>query len=405
MALDKEKLASLRIDREPARKTRAPWAAIVLSLTALVIAALWWFNRQQAAIQVKVDVAREIGASQAGSVLNASGYVTARTMATVSSKVTGKVVAILIEEGMVVEEGQILARLDDRNLVRQRSLASAQVDAAEAALAETHALLREAHLSLRRVTDLVSKGFATESERDTAQAQAESLEARLATQKHNVEVARRQVDVWDQQIEDTLIRAPFAGVIVSKDAQPGEMISPVSAGGGFTRTGIGTLVDMSSLEIEVDVNEAYINRIVADQRVTANLDAYPDWPIGCHVIAIIPTADRQKATVEVRIGFDKLDDRILPDMGVKVTFHESEQKRREPAPVAALYVPNEAVAFSGSESEVWIVSAGQATRKRIVGAGRDANGYRITSGLAAGDRVITASDRPLEEGITIEVAP
>ena len=135
--------------------------------------------------------------------------------------------------------------------------------------------------------------------------------------------------MWQQQMDDMIIRAPFDGVVTTKDAQPGEMISPVSAGGGFTRTGIGTIVDMNSLEIEIDVNESYINRVEPGQPVEATLDAYPDWKIPCKVIAIIPTADRQKSTVKVRVGFDKLDPRILPEMGVKVAF-----RRQRPAATA-----------------------------------------------------------------------
>jgi HlyD family secretion protein len=194
---------------------------------------------------------------------------------------------------------------------------------AQRGAAETEALLTEAHLNLERTERLVERQLASDAELDRARALAKSLEAQLARKQAEIEVAERQVDIYRQQIEDSIIRAPFAGIVVAKNAQPGEMISPVSAGGGFTRTGIGTIVDMSSLEIEIDVNEAYINRVAPEQAVVATLDAYPDWKIPCHVIAIIPTADRQRATVEVRVGFDELDPRILPDMGVKVAFQET----------------------------------------------------------------------------------
>ena len=265
-----------------------------------------------------------------GTVLNASGYVTARRQATVSSKVTGKVIEILIEEGMEVEEGQVLARLDVSNVGAGLRLAEAQLGAARSTVRETEVRRDQAGIELRRQEKLVA-------ERDrqpggagpgAGRARCPGGAASTASERTSA-VAERQVAVWRQQMEDRTIRAPFAGIVVAKNAQPGEMISPISAGGGFTRTGIGTVVDMSSLEIEVDVNEAYINRVRADQPVSATLDAYPDWRIPCHVIAVIPTADRQKATVEVRIGFDELDPRILPDMGVKVEFREAESETED----------------------------------------------------------------------------
>ena len=340
VSINQEKIASLRIDRDAKPERRLPWVWIAVLLVAALAGTYWLVMQRDQAPIVKVATVREVGARLSTSVVNACGYVNARRIATVSSKFTGKVIEVLIEEGQHVTEGEVLARLDDVNLKRELALVEAQISAAKKNTAETHALIREAQMNWQRIVDLQAKGFATESERDTAQAQRESLEARLLAQQEQVVVAERQADVWRQQIEDTLIRAPFSGVIVSKDAQPGEMISPVSAGGGFTRTGIGTLVDMQSLEIEVDVNEAYINRIRAGQTVTANLDAYPDWAIPCKVLAIIPTADRQKATVEVRIAFDALDPRILPDMGVKVTFHDE-------VPItsteSAIYIPIEVV--------------------------------------------------------------
>ncbi len=269
----------------------------------LAVAAWFWFGTAPA-IEVRTAVARGLNSEAATTVLNASGYVTARRQATVSSKFTGKVTDVLIEEGMLVEEGQVLARLDDSNIRASFRLAEAQLVSSERGLDETSTLLKEAELNLDRSPQLVEKGLASESELDRSRALAGSLDAQLERKRADIEVSSRQVDIYRQQVEDTVIRAPFAGVIVAKNAQPGEMISPVSAGGGFTRTGIGTIVDMSSLEIEIDVNEAYINRVAPGQEVVATLDAYPDWKIPCHVIAIIPTADRQRATVEVRVGFD-----------------------------------------------------------------------------------------------------
>ncbi len=253
-------------------------------------------------------------------VLNASGYITARRKATVSSKITGRIEAVLIEEGMTVKEGQIVARLDDSLARIDLGLAEARVRVAEATLKGIEADLAEARRVLARVTRLADRGNASEADRTRAEAQVETLSARLAGARADLEVARLQVKRRKQTVEDHLVRAPFAGVVVDKSAQPGEIVSPVSAGGGFTRTGICTVVDMDSLEIEVDVNEAFIGRVFPDQKVVATLDAYPDWQIPASVIAIVPTANRQKATVKVRIRIEQRDPRILPDMGVKVAF-------------------------------------------------------------------------------------
>jgi RND family efflux transporter MFP subunit len=313
--MEKGALDGLKIDRTRERDySPGRWLILVVAAVLTLLAAWWWLGRS-AVPEVRTVTAREIGAAQS-TVLNASGYVTARRQATVSSKVTGKVMEVFIEEGMQVQQDQVLARLDDSNVRVSLRLAEAQLEAARSALRETQALLTEAAHKLNRTLKLVKRGVASAADLDAAQSGKDSLAARLESQRADVIVAQRQVDVWQQQIDDTIIRAPFAGIIVAKNAQPGEMISPLSAGGGFTRTGIGTLVDMSSLEIEVDVNESYINRVSAGQAVTAVLDAYPDWRIPAQVIAIIPTADRQRATVAVRIGFDELDPRILPDMGV-----------------------------------------------------------------------------------------
>ena len=237
-----------------------------------------------------------------------------------SSKVTGKVIEVNVEEGMAVREGQVLARLDDAQPRAALELAKAQAEAARRAVRESEVRLAEAKLTLNRRLQLVKASLSTQAEVDQAQAEVDSVEARIQAAQQQVAVAERQIALQQTDLDNTIIRAPFSGVALSKDAQPGEMVSPVSAGGGFTRTGISTIVDMGSLEIEVEVNEAYINRVTPKQRVVAVLDAYPDWEIPAHVITMVPTADRQKATVLVRVGFDALDPRILPDMGVKVRF-------------------------------------------------------------------------------------
>jgi RND family efflux transporter MFP subunit len=261
--------------------------------------------------------------------LNASGYVTARRSATVSSKVTGKVSEVLVEEGMKVEAGAVLARLDSSNVQASLRLAEAQLERARKSMEETKPNLEFANQELKRFTDLAARKAVSDSDLRRSEMEVKALDARLARQLAEIAVAEGEVAQWKQQLDDTIIRAPFGGVVTSKNAQPGEMISPMSVG-GFTRTGICTVVDMSSLEIEVDVNESHINRVQPGGRVEAALDAYPEWRIPAKVIAIIPTADRQKATVKVRIGFDQLDPRILPEMAVKVAFQRADdsQKRK-----------------------------------------------------------------------------
>lgn len=406
---DKEALQGLRIDRGAAAAgsggsaRRITLAAIALLLVA---AAVWAWMRLPRAAEVKAVAARERPGTAAGAVLNASGYVTARRQATVSSKVTGKVMEVLVEEGMAVAEGQPLARLDDATVRRHVALAESQLDAQRRALAETQVRLREAELARGRSRRLEEQGISTQADLDTAEAQVDSLAARLELGRQEVAVAERQLAVRRQDLEDMVIRAPFDGVAISKDAQPGEMISPVSAGGGFTRTGICTLVDMKSLEIEVDVNEAYINRVKAGQRAAATLDAYPEWQIPARVITTVPAADRQKATVRVRLAFDELDPRILPDMGVKVAFLSEPGESGAPAagrpPVV---VPRAAVRKAGGKDVVFVVKGGRVER-RAVGLG-PAPGEEavVLSGLTAGEQVVVEGPTDLADGAKVAVRP
>jgi RND family efflux transporter MFP subunit len=329
-------------------------------------------------------------------VLNASGYVTARRRATVSSKVTGKVVEVLFEEGMTVTEGQVLARLDDSLARTGHSLAQAQLAAARSAVGDTEARLRLARRTEERARRLVGEGVAGQADLDAAEAEADSLEARLALAREEVVVAERQVALRRIEVDDTVIRAPFTGVAISKDAQPGEMISPVSAGGGFTRTGVCTLVDMGSLEIEVDVGEAYIKRVEPGQRVTAVLDAHPDWQIPSHVITTIPSADRQKATVKVRIAFEALDPRILPDMGVKVAFLGAAPA--EGTPTKRVLVPRAALRRDGERDVVLVLAGDRLERRAVDAASRTGDPVEIRSGLRDGEEVVIEGPADLADG-------
>jgi HlyD family secretion protein len=374
-------------------------AVFVLALAAMVI---WWLV-QPKAIEVRTEVAREIS-SGAGerTVLNASGYVTARRAATASSKVTGKVVEVLIEEGMKVKEGQVLARLDDTNVKASLDVAQAQLESAKTAVEETRAQLKQANLEFQRTIELAKQNIASPSDLDRAESDAKSLQARIARQERDITVAERQVSLWQQQMEDMTIRAPFAGIVTTKDSQPGEMISPISAGGGFTRTGIGTIVDMDSLEIEIDVNESYINRVEPGQPVEATLDAYAQWKIPCKVIAIIPTADRQKSTVKVRVGFDKLDPRILPEMAVKVAFHETAGS--SPAATRTVIVPKNAVQQQEGRDVVFIAQNGRAERRAVTVSSASGNETELSAGVTAGEKVIVDSPSGLNDGAKVKEA-
>ena len=408
----KDQLASLKIDRsgvdEAAGGRGRTWIWVVAALVAM--GSVGGFFLRPRATPVRTATAVEAAASSgAASVLNASGYVTARRQATVSSKITGKVAEVLVEEGMKVEEGQILARLDDRQARLELELAQAQLSASEKALAETEANLSLAQKDLERNRQLTAGGVASQAALDSAQAQAESLAARLRRQQGDVEVARRSAAILRQLLDDTVIRAPFAGVAISKDAQPGEMVSPVSAGGGFTRTGISTIVDMGSLEIEVDVNEAYLQRVVPGQKVRATLDAYPDDPYAAHVITIIPSADREKATVQVRIGFDALDGRILPDMGVKVAFLSDSSADAEGgaggAPRRTTQVPRAAIRGSAGSENVLVVTAEGRLERRAVRLSADASDpATVIAGLAAGERVVIEGPADLTAGAKVREA-
>ena len=396
MSADKQSLDALRIDRTAKRRGVSPWLLVILLLLLGISEAAFWFFNRPKATAVRTVVVQEKSSGGQKTLLNGSGYVTARRAATVSSKVTGKVVEVLIEEGMKVEAGQVLARIDSVNVQAGLRLAEAQLESARQASKETRANLDQAQRELDRFKRLGA--IASPSDLDRAEAGAKSLQARLEYQQAQVVVAEREVAQWQQQLEDTVVRAPFAGIVTVKNAQPGEMISPMSAGGAgsFTRTGICTIVDMSSLEIEVEVNESYINRVESGQRVEATLDSYPDWRIPCKVIAIIPTANRQNATVKVRVGFDKLDKRILPDMGVKVAFQSSGD---ETAPVSrTITLPKSAVREENGRTVVWLVRDGRVERRAITVAAKSGDEVTIAGGVNGGERVVVEGADSLVEG-------
>jgi HlyD family secretion protein len=356
--------------------------------------------RSRAAI-VTVAAARPAGDPAATALLNASGYVTPRRRATVAAKITARVVDVYVDEGMIVKEGQLLARLDDSDAVRRLQAAQTQRDATAALIASLKVNLANAERELGRNEGLAADGFASAQALDQARTAAESLRAQVVAAQEQVKAAESQVALAQQDVDNCTVRAPFGGVVVSKDAQRGEMVSPISAGGGFTRTGIATIVDMGSIEIEVDVNESYIARVVPGQRVEAVLDAYPDWRIPASVRTVIPTADRQKATVKVRISFDKLDPRILPDMGVKVSFLAGEQAAVRAA--AKAIVPRTAVRTVEGRTVVFLERDGVVER-RAVGLGLEIGAdVEVTAGLAPGDKVVVEGPADLRDGQRVKV--
>ncbi|MCU0758233.1 MAG: efflux RND transporter periplasmic adaptor subunit [Steroidobacteraceae bacterium] len=408
MNLDTRSLESLRIDRgaaadryrDPPRRRRLV-VGVAAGLGVAAVAA--YLLLRGSGTEVDTVAVSSPGAAGAAAVLNASGYVVARRVATVSSKVTGRIAEVLVEEGARVEKDQLLARLDATTGEAEAELARRQLEATLGNLAEVEARLAESRRTLQRTTALRERGLVAEGALDAARAETQALEARLAAARAQRRVAESGVRLRERDLADHQIRAPFAGVVISKDAQPGEMVSPMSAGGGFTRTGIATIVDMDSREIEVDVNEAFLNRVSDGQPVEAVLDAYPEWRIPARVINIVPTADRTKASVRVRIGFESLDPRILPDMGIKVRFLEppgagigaSTKPPLPRVPAAALE------RLPGGAAVAWVVVEGRARRRELRAGGERDGLVEVVSGLAPGEVVVSPRVEGLRDGARV----
>ena len=366
------------------------WFVLIALVAGMAFVA--WFAELPGAsdlVSVRAAVARSPASLPAGaSVLDATGYVVARRQATVSSKTTGKVVEVLIEEGVLVAKDQLLARLDDSIPQAQLRLAESRLQAAKAGLEEIYVQRKQAQLDLNRTRGLAKRNLASQADLDRDGLSVAALVARLERARQDVVVSGRSVDVQLQVVADMQIRAPFAGIVVAKAAQPGEMISPVSAGGGFTRTGICTIVDMDSLEVEVDVNESYINRVYARQPVQVTLNAYPEDRFPAEVIAIIPTADRNKATVRVRVALLEKDNRVLPDMGVRVAFLD-EHVEAQPAPAGGVLIPDAAVAADAAGKFVYVIDDERVARRSVTTSSEEGSRARVLSGLHEGEHVVS----------------
>jgi len=415
----KPDLGSLRISdtkRNAARSSRR-WLWLILGVLALILLAAAASAFRDRKAEVEVSSARKPVNGPAG-VLNASGYITPRRRATIAAKITGRVTSVMFDEGTRVAEGQLLATLDDSDARRALDSTRADRDSAQAAIADFEVQLRNAEIELRRTQQLVKEGVQTQQALDAAITTADSLRAKINLAKQQVAASEARIREQQQAVDNCTIRAPYAGIVVSKDAQVGEMVSPVSAGGGFTRTGIATIVDLHSNEIEVDVSESYIAKVQANQPVTAILDAYPDWSIPAKVRTVIPTADRQKATVKVRISFTddshvRLIDpatqpRILPDMGVKVTFLEEEKpkaaadKSAAAAPAVAL-VPQLAIHQDNASKFVFVVKGDTLERRAVsVGSVRGTD-VEILAGLQPDAVVVVKGPESLRDGQSVQI--
>jgi RND family efflux transporter MFP subunit len=404
----KADLASLRI-HEGQRRGRSTGKYIAIAVFVLMVLAgaigmVLKLREGSATVETAVAVKPDVGPQTA---LNASGYVTPRRRATIAAKITGRVTSVHFDEGTRVAEGQLLATLDDSDAQRALAAAKADRDAAEAAIADYEVQLRNASIQLKRAQDLQAAGVQTQEALDNAKTTADSLRAKITLAKQQVSSAEARIGEAQQNVDNCIIRAPFAGIVVSKDAQVGEMVSPVSAGGGFTRTGIATIVDMNSNEVEVDVNEAYIARVQPGQKCKATLDAYPDAPYDAKVRTVIPTADRQKATVKVRVTFDKLDSKILPDMGVKVAFLDREldagkNAEKNKGPEALAFIPKGAVRTQGDSSFVFLVRDGKVERREVkLGTDRGTD-VAVLAGVQPGAAVVVKGPEDLRDGQKIE---
>jgi RND family efflux transporter MFP subunit len=399
-------LSSLRI-HDGQRKGGKVGKAFAIALGTLILLAglaAGIYTLVQSKPVVEVAVARNAaGAGGREALLNASGYVTPRRRATIAAKITGRVTGVFFDEGTHVRDGQLLATLDDSDAKKALATAKADHDSAKAAIADYEVQLKNACIVLQRTEGLKNAGVETQEHLDNAGTAVDSLQAKIELSKAQVNAAEARILEAQQAVDNCTIRAPFEGIVVSKDAQVGEMVSPISAGGGFTRTGIATIVDMNSNEIEVDVNEAYITRVKPGQQVTAILDAYPDWEIPSRVRTIIPSADRQKATVKVRISFMKLDPRILPDMGIKVTFLSDEPSKKNAAATPVILIPQNAVREDNGKKIVFLVKEDKAERRAVTVGGNRGSDTEVIAGLVAGDAVVVNGPANLHDGQSVQI--
>jgi RND family efflux transporter MFP subunit len=385
--------------------SRWPWiaAAIVVLLAVLGGAGWMLLGHRAVPVQTAAAVAPSVD-NESGAVLQATGYVTARRQATVSAQITGTLTAVLIEEGDHVSEGQVLARLDDSGYKANLAAAKAQAGAVHAQVAQIQAQLQQGIHDAARLESLVARGLVSKQSAEQARTEVDSLRAQLNAQQQQAKAADAQAAVAQVNFDYCVVRAPFSGVVTTKDAQVGEIISPLSAGGGFTRTGVGTIVDMDSLEIDVDVNEAYIGRVKPGMSAEAVLDAYPGWKIPAHVLAIVPTADRGKATIKVRVALEKKDARVVPDMGARVSFLERTPEAANKAPPQGVLVPATAIAQRDGHSVVFVLDGDQVRQRTVNPSAQTYGDLRLLpAAVRPGDSVVVSPPAGLKDGSDVQI--
>uniref|UniRef100_A0A832I4Y5 Efflux RND transporter periplasmic adaptor subunit n=1 Tax=Eiseniibacteriota bacterium TaxID=2212470 RepID=A0A832I4Y5_UNCEI len=385
-------LSKLRLQREPfqaraARRNPRRWLVVAVTVAAVSAAVL--LLRPRAPVVETVPAQATGGGTSSSQGISANGYVVARTKASVAAKIPGRLEELRVTEGTRVRRGEIIARLESGDF-------EAQVAAARAALAQADAALAQARRDLERARRLREGGANTPFELEDAETRARVAAAQ-------VEAARAQLRLAEVNLENTRVRAPFDGTVLRKDAEVGEIVVPSSAGGGLTRTAIATMADLATLEVEVDVNEAYIAQIRNGQASAITLDAYPDTSFRGRVRQVVPTADRQKATVLVKVSILDRDPRILPEMGAKVVFLRDESAAVTAAPRRVL-VPAEALVNGPEGASVWVVSEGRASRVKVDAGPESGGQIEVRSGLAGGESVILRPPAGLKDGAPVRVA-
>jgi RND family efflux transporter MFP subunit len=385
-------LDSLRIERTPVRrKGISPLVYGAVAAAMIAIAAAGWFFWPDNAIPVHVITASAEGSGGAGSSLDASGYVVARRKATLSAKIMGKIAEVNFEEGQRVKAGDVVARLDDTNYA--------------AALLQARAQLSQAKAAFDNATPIYTRYQALKAQGAISTDAVENQRILYDNARTQYSVAQAQVSYAEANLRDTVVRAPFAGVVTVKVAQIGEVVAPQASGGGDTRTGILTIVDMESLEVQVDVSENYIERVQVGGAATIHLDAFPDWDIPGSVIAIIPTADQSKGTVAVRVAIKSKDPRILPQMAARVAFMTASEKGASAAAVSRVSVPVSAVVANGKTGSVFVIGAEGKIEKREVALGlKTSQAVTILSGISAGDRLASDNLDKLHDGDRVKTA-
>jgi HlyD family secretion protein len=408
-------LGKLKLDRDPPPAVRRAFGRnlILVAVLLVVVAAGALFVRRGSAPQVQTIVATLSqpagGSVAAGAVsVTANGYVAARTRASVSAKVPGRLASLTVDEGSTLKKGDIIARLENADYQAavaeaQASLASARAQVIEAR-AERDQMRREA--ARMRNLKATNPGLIAEQDVDAAESRAAQTEARTGSAEARVEAASASLRFAQANLDNTYIRAPFAGTVLRKEAEVGEVVAP-SVGGGLTRGAVVTLADLGTLEVEVDVNEAYIARIRHEQEARITLDAYPDTSFRGTVRQVVPTADRQRATVQVKVSITDHDPRILPEMGARVDFLEQAREGpMEPTAGATRFrLPASAVREREGKTVVWLIRDGK-LEAREVSAGPVSGGFReIRSGLSGGEMVLTGGVDAPTPGMRVKTGP